>query len=182
MKVTMKNSTPIRGIDHIGITVPDVEFAGKFLEDALGATTIYDVLHETDPSFEGAKTEKQLGIPSKSRIVHMRLMRIGNGPSLEIFQFANVHQHMASALSDFGYTHFALYVDDINVAVKRFSDAGGEMFSNPHELADIESGPDNRGCYGRTPWGSLIEFITYPNGIKYADPGNRRWTPAIVRE
>ena len=32
----------IRGIDHIGITVPDIDAATKFLVEALGAEMIYE--------------------------------------------------------------------------------------------------------------------------------------------
>jgi catechol 2,3-dioxygenase-like lactoylglutathione lyase family enzyme len=176
-QTTMKDIASVRGIDHIGITVPDVDAACTFLEHALGATPVYDVLKPSDPPFTGPQTEKELGIPPKSRIIHMRLMRIGNGPSLEIFQFADTHQRKSAGLNDFGYTHIAVYVDDIDAAVKRFTTAGGEMFSAPHDLAGIEEGPHNRGAYGKAPWGSLIEFITYPDGIKYPDTAKTRWTP-----
>lgn len=167
-----------RGIDHVGITVPDLGAACTFLEKALGATSVYDVLPRTDPPFEGVQTEKELGIPHNSKIIHMRLMRLGNGPTLEVFQFADAPQNRSAGLNDYGYTHIAVYVDDIHAAVKRFADAGGTMLSAPHDLYGSENGPNNSGAYGRAPWGSLIEFITYPDGIKYPDPERTRWTPA----
>ncbi|WP_371277305.1 VOC family protein, partial [Streptomyces albidoflavus] len=34
----------VRGIDHIGLTVPDLEGATRFLADALGAEVLYDTL------------------------------------------------------------------------------------------------------------------------------------------
>jgi len=42
------DSRPARGIDHIGVTVPDIDAAARFLEATFGATTVYDVLQPSD--------------------------------------------------------------------------------------------------------------------------------------
>ena len=39
----------IRGIDHAGMTVPDIDAATRFFQDAFGAVTLYDVLPEDGP-------------------------------------------------------------------------------------------------------------------------------------
>ena len=165
----------IRGLDHIGMTVPDIDQASAFLEKAFGAKVLYDVLPKGGTPFEGAETEQQLGIPKKSRIVHMRLMQIGNGPTIEMFQFQNAKQAKSAALNDFGYQHLALYTDDIDTAAKQFKNAGGTLLSAPHPLAGVEEGANNKGVYGKTPWGSLVELITYPDGLK--DKTLHRYTP-----
>lgn len=167
-----------RGIDHVGLTVPDVDAASLFFEQAFGARPIYDVQPKGTKPMEGQATERELGLPHGAKIVHMRLLRIGNGPSLELFRIDDALQHHAAALNDFGWTHVALYVDDIEQASKRFVEAGGTLLSDPHPLAGVEAGPANRGAYGRAPWGGLIELLTYPSGIKYPTPAVRRWTPA----
>lgn len=170
-----------RGIDHVGVTVPDVNAASAFLERAVGARTVYDVLPDGSTPMAGPETEKELGMPAGAKIVHMRLMQIGTGPTLELFQIEAAPHQNASRLNDFGWTHVALYVDDIEAAAKRFEEAGGTLLSPPHALAGIESGERNRGVYGRAPWGGLIELISYPSGIQYPHPGNRRWTPPPQR-
>ena len=43
-----------RGIDHFGITVPDLEAATRFLVEAFDAKPLYDNIRRTDPPFEGA--------------------------------------------------------------------------------------------------------------------------------
>jgi quinol monooxygenase YgiN/catechol 2,3-dioxygenase-like lactoylglutathione lyase family enzyme len=169
-------ATP-RGIDHVGLTVPDVNAAADFLERAFDARPIYDVLPEGDKPMAGHETEVELGLPSGAEIVHMRLMRIGNGPTLELFQLRNTPQQRVAGLNDFGWTHVALYVDDIQKVSARFEAAGGQLLSPPHTLAGVEAGPKNRGVYGRAPWGGLIELVSYPSGIKYPNPQIARWTP-----
>lgn len=174
-KENMNTENNFRGIDHVGITVPDVNAASAFFEKALNAKTLYDVLPEGSQPFAGATTEKELGIPKDSKIIHMRLVQIGKGPTIELFQFADVPQQKTAGLNDYGLQHLAVYVDDIDAASQQFTAAGGELLSPPHGLAKVEDGPRNKGVYGRAPWGTLIELLTYPDGLK--DKSLHRWTP-----
>jgi catechol 2,3-dioxygenase-like lactoylglutathione lyase family enzyme len=107
----------------------------------------------------------------------MRLLRIGNGPTIEMFEIHHARQDHTAALNDLGWTHVALYVDNIDLACARFAAAGGTLLSSPHALAGVEAGAHNRGVYGRTPWGSLVELVTYPDGIQNQNPRLTRWTP-----
>ncbi|WP_454622058.1 VOC family protein [Bradyrhizobium cenepequi] len=173
-----KDPTLPRGIDHVGLTVPDVDTAARFFEQAFDAHAVYDVQPKGATPIAGDMTERELGLPRGAKIVHMRLLRIGNGPCLELFRIEDAAQQKAAALSDLGWTHIALYVDDIDSVSRRFQEAGGILLSAPHGLAGAESGPANRGVYGRTPWGSLVELITYPSGIHYPDEAIKRWTPS----
>lgn len=172
--MSYKKKTLFRGIDHIGITVPNVNEASAFLVKAFDAEVLYDVQPEDAPPMKGEDVEKQLGIPKGAGIVHMRLVQIGEGPTIELFQFEHTKQQAPSHLQDFGLQHFCLYSDDIHAAAKQFEEAGGTLLSAPHPLAGVEDSPHNRGIYGKTPWGNLVEIITYPDGLK----GNlHRWTP-----
>lgn len=165
----------LRGLDHIGITVPNVNDASDFLVKAFDAKVLYDVQPEDKKPMAGQETEQQLGIPKGAKIVHMRLVQIGEGPTIELFQFQNVEQNNAVGLNDFGIQHFCLYCDDIESCAKQFVAAGGTLLSEIHRLAGVEEGNNNKGVYGKTPWGSLVELITYPNGLK--DRKLHRWTP-----
>ncbi|WCM61983.1 VOC family protein [Paenibacillus sp. LX16] len=169
---------PTRGIDHIGITVPDVEQATTFLQDAFGADICYDALNKQQPPQEGKQAEQQLGLKRDARIIHIRLLRIHEGPGIELFQLENTPQAPATQLADYGLQHFAIYVDDMEVAAARFQQAGGTLLSRPHALTGIEAGARNQFVYGRSPWGMIIELISYPDGIHYPQESEvYRWTP-----
>ena len=168
----------IRGIDHAGVTVPDIEAATRFFAEAFGAVTLYDVLPEDGPDMSGEGPEAELGLTSGTRIVHMRLVRIGNGPCLELFRMEDGEQADPPRLQDKGLTHIGLYVDDIDAACIAFTEAGGTLLKGPHPLANNEDHDGNAGIYGRAPWGMLIELLTYPGGIDMpADAPTIRWTP-----
>lgn len=168
----------IRGIEHIGMTVPNIEEATLFFKEAFGALISYDVQRPEDEPMKGEDVEKQLGLPSGRKIVHMRLLRVEKGPSIELFELEAKPDQAPAGIADAGLHHFALYVDHIEEASKKFKAAGGSLLSEPHPLAGIEEGPHNRGVYGKTPWGSLIELIQYPDGIDYPEDSEaERWTP-----
>ena len=77
-----------RGIDHIGMTVPSIEEATRFFKEAFEAQVSYDVQRPEHQPMEGEEVEQQLDLPSGRKIVHMRLLRLGNGPSIELFELA----------------------------------------------------------------------------------------------
>ena len=116
-----------RGIDHIGITVPDVEQATVFLHQAFGARMVYDNITPQDPPQEGPEAERKLGLRPGAKVTHIRMLSVGESASIELFQFGNTEQNDPARASDFGVQHVALYVDQMENAVKRFIEAGGEL-------------------------------------------------------
>ena len=106
--------TEVRAIDHIGITIPDIEQAAKFLEEAFGATAIYDTIIPSDPPMKGKESEEILGYLEGTAITHMRLMRIGDGPCIELFKMKVLGNRKENIIpSDIGLQHFAVYTEDI---------------------------------------------------------------------
>ena len=99
------------------------------------------------------------------------------GPDIELFEMHGPDQRPPVRSSDFGMTHMAFYADDPRAAVARFEKAGGVMFMLPSKIpVATEQGEHNSFCYGRTPWGMLIEFISYPDAMAYEkDTSLRRW-------
>ena len=75
----------LRGGDHIGITVPDLEAATAFFVDVLGAQRFYDLgPFESD----GDWMETHLGVARDARVDRLRFLRLGTGLNLELFEYA----------------------------------------------------------------------------------------------
>src|SRR5699024_11281502 len=91
---------------------------------------------------------------------------IGNGPNIEMFQFENTSPSRPLDLEDYGYNHLSFYTDDIKAAFEKMKIAGGEPLSEIHENTRYEDTEGNGTVYFRTPWGSLIELQTMPNGYR----------------
>jgi catechol 2,3-dioxygenase-like lactoylglutathione lyase family enzyme len=165
------------GIDHIGINVPDIDSATTFLKEAFGAEVIYESYSKTLPPLDLTGIENTLNVASGTRIYACRMIKIGYGPNIELFEVHVEGQRKAIQSSDLGLQHFAVYTDNIQASIGRFASAGGRMLSNPNPiLFPLEKADDNYFCYGVTPWGTSVEFITYPDGMPYEAGTNlRRW-------
>jgi catechol 2,3-dioxygenase-like lactoylglutathione lyase family enzyme len=106
------------------------------------------------------------------------MLRLGNGPNLELFTYSGVKQAQPVVPSDFGIQHICIYVDDIDAAADRLEKAGGILLSRPGVLPGGDAGNGNRYVYTRTPWGSTIELVTYPSAQAYERKTElRRWRP-----
>ncbi len=142
------------------------------------AVRLFDNIKRSDEPFEGAQAEALVGMAPGTVLVTMRMMQLGNGPGLELFEVRGPDQRPPVRFSDFGLQHFAVYVDDIDVATERFVAAGGTMLAGPNDMEGLEKGKGNRWRYGRTPWGSTIELISSPSPQEYERHTSlRRWKP-----
>ncbi|OCR27076.1 glyoxalase [Pseudomonas syringae] len=170
----------VRAIEHVGITVPDMEEATRFFKEAFGAQVLYDML---DKPLGGPAVESGLGIAKGAVIQVIRMLRLGNGPNLELFSYSGVTQANPVVPSDLGIQHICIYVDDIDAAADQLTKAGGILLSQPGDLPGLDAGAGNRYVYTRTPWGSTIELVTYPTAQAYERQTDlRRWRPSNAAE
>ena len=116
-----------KGIEHIALTVPDVIEATRFFQTAFDADLLYDGHTPESPPIEGAEAEKIFGMPSGGRWVWRRLLSLG-GSNLELFQYENTPHQRPLHTYDYGISHFAVYVEDLQQAVKDVEAAGGHAY------------------------------------------------------
>ena len=83
----MSDRAGVRGIDHLGITVPNLDSATQYFIRALGAEIIYDVLLAGETPLGGPAIEAAVGLTSGTLVRAIRLLRLHDGPSLELFEY-----------------------------------------------------------------------------------------------
>lgn len=164
----------IHGIDHVGLTVPDIEEATHFFMRALDAQVLYDTYKKTQPLRDSAFTKQRLGIPDSMSEAAIRMLVLPNGPGIELFEFVGEDQGKPCVPSDLGWQHVAFYVEDMTAALTKVEAAGGIRNSEPVALSGLEAGKGNLFCYCLTPWGSTIELISYPSRQPYLEQTSRR--------
>lgn len=165
----------VRAVDHVGITVPDLDAAQRYFEDVLGAEFLYDML---PGPVSGPAVEEALGIPKGSTLNAIRMMRLGKGASLELFSYTTDDQRPPVRPSDMGIQHFAVYVDDIEAVAARIEQYGGKVLGHIDLLPGGDAGPGNRYVYSRTPWGTTMELVDVPSPQAYeSTTTRRRWKP-----
>ncbi len=166
----------MRGPDHIGITVPDMDQGVAFFTDILGCQKAMSFGPFADD--KGTFMTDLLGVDPKAVIETITMLRCGFGSNVELFKYTAPDQRTLNQKnSDIGAFHIAIYVDDIKAA-KAFLDEKGV----PTRLGPlpVEQGPaaGQSILYFQSPWGLQLEAITYPNGEAYEkDGGPILWTP-----
>lgn len=170
-----------RGIDHIGVTVPDLDAATAFFTRLLRAEVLYDTLPPDQGPRGGPATDPRLGTPAATHQTAVRMLRLPGGPGLELFEFCGPRQREPAVPCDLGWQHLAWYVEDVEEAMDAVRAAGGTVLGPPQPLPGPEAGPRNRFVYCLTPWSSTFELLSYPDPQPYQrHTPLRRWSPAAT--
>jgi catechol 2,3-dioxygenase-like lactoylglutathione lyase family enzyme len=164
-----------RGIEHIGLTVPDLGQAVDFFITVFGWQKIYELgpLASDDGSIE-----RQLGVAAGTVMQKLAFMRCANGANLELFQYASKDQTLTlPANSDVGGHHLAFYVDDFTAALACLRRHNLPILGDPVVRNSGPSGGQT-WIYFKTPWGLTCELVSYPRGKAYETNSTRRlWHP-----
>lgn len=153
----------LRAVDHVGLTVPDLDQAVRFLVDVVGATELF----RHGPYEPGPNTAKNFARHPDSRVVGIAMVRLG-ACNVELLQFETPDEFRRwPAPSDWGGHHLAVYVDDLEGAVATLLDAGVEVLGEPMPLPGPEPGPAAQFIFFRSPWGTFFELVSYPQGKAY---------------
>lgn len=167
----------LAGLEHVGLTVPDIDAATRFFADVLGAETLYDIGPFASPDEWMAV---HLAMQANSRIHRLRVLKVANGPTLELFEF----QPNSGAAADTARTgrnggdwHMAFYVEDMDQALVALKHHDVAIQSGP---VTMTQGPSAglTWLYFSAPWGLQLELVSYPGGIAaYKQLGASVWRP-----
>lgn len=163
------------GMEHVGITVPDLDQAVEFFETVFGGVTVLSTgLVDVDDDF----MLKRLGVQGGRRIDDIRVVRIGNGTNLELFSYSGEDRDLPlKSNSETGGFHLAFQVDDAHAAADRLREAGVDVLEGP---TLIDSGPMDglTWLYLRTPWGQFLEIVSTDGPLGYeSEGGPKAWSP-----
>jgi catechol 2,3-dioxygenase-like lactoylglutathione lyase family enzyme len=155
----------LRGPDHIGFTVPDLDQAVAFFRDVIGCDYIYyGGEFGGNPEF----MTRQLSVDGAAHLKYC-FMRCANGANFEIFEYEAPDQApVPPRNSDIGGHHVAFYVDDMAAAIAHLKANGVTVQGEPQYIKD---GPSAGATwvYFLAPWGMQLELVSYPDGKAYAE-------------
>jgi len=168
-----KGELGLVGMDHVGLTVPDINQAIEWYEDILGAAAPL-----TFGPFEGDFLQGALDVVAGTKIDQITMLRLGQSANIELFKYESPGQrHDMPKNSDWSGHHVAFYVTDIKAAVDYMDSRGVKRLFGPFTLTGGPAAGQSIN-YFRTPWNSYIEFISYPNDMAYDVPSVQPlWTP-----
>ena len=159
----------VRGVNHIGLTVPDIEEAETFFADVLGCQKATSFGPFRDDS--GTFMQDLLDVDPRAVVNQITLMRCGFGSNIELFSYdAPDQETVRPRNSDIGGHHIGFYVDDIDAAAAYFKDKGIRTLMGP---IPVNEGPaaGQSIIYFFAPWGLQMEAISFPKGMAYEKDG-----------
>lgn len=167
----------LRGMEHIGLTVPDIEQAIAFFVDVLGFEHFYDIGPFRDE--EGTWFADNLDLDPRAMIPRGALLRCGHGSNLELFEYVVAgQQRQPPRMSDVGGLHLAFYVDDMAQALADLDANGVRILGGPKDGMGIERGEGSSFAHFLAPWGQLLELVSFPHGKAYMEGRDRLlWSP-----
>lgn len=149
-----------RGVDHVGLTVPELETAVAFMTEILGATVAFR--HGPYPA--SSSNPRQFARPADSAVPGIVMLALGR-MNIELLQFSSPSARTGAPRPDEpGACHIALYVDDLDGAMAAAAAAGLDVLGQAMRLPGPESGEGARFVFIRTPWGGMVELVSYPHG------------------
>jgi glyoxylase I family protein len=143
----------VKGIHHIGISVPNLEEAIEFYCGVIGFSPQLGWDFEPNDAIDRVSGLKNAAARSM-------MINAGN-VYLEVFEFSSPTpkpQNEPRPVCDHGYTHIALEVniEDIHEVYQRLEEGGVEWHTPINEETD--EGEHIMMTYGRDPFGNVIEI------------------------
>jgi catechol 2,3-dioxygenase-like lactoylglutathione lyase family enzyme len=140
----------IKGMDHMGFIVTDLEKAIAFYRDVVGLPEVRRL--ERD----GGPIDNVLGY----RNTHIKgaMLSLGEGHLLELIQYINPNPdgRPTEERAVIGGSHLGLRVEDIDAEFAKLVANGAKDLNPPVEVA-----PGRKVCYMQDPDGNWIELLEY---------------------
>jgi len=152
-------------VDHVGLTVPDLDAAVRFYCDVIGGHELYRIgpfdAAEMPRMTDGRDwTEAHINVTGARLTIAM--LQVGPNIMLELFQYAKPADRRKTPPRncDWGGHHIAFKVADLDAAKAHLADNGCEVMAGPIVL---DQGPcaTLRVNYVLDPWGNQLELVEY---------------------
>ena len=159
----------VQRVDHIGITVPNLVEAHRFLVDVIGCEYMYKLgpfVHD-DSDWMAV----HLAVDPRAVMRELHFFRLGGQAIFEVFEYeAPAQRELPPRNSDIGGHHVALYVDDMAAALAYLREQGVVVLGEPTASRGASAGQE--WVYFLAPWGMQFELVSYPEGKAYdLNPG-----------
>ena len=123
------------GMDHVGLTVPDIDEAVAWFQRVLGCSAPLTFGPFADPT--GTFMQDLLGVHPRAVIEQITLVRCGRSANIELFEYDAPDQITTFPKnSDWAGHHVAFYVDDIDAAVAHMVAQGVQKLLGPLPVTD----------------------------------------------
>ncbi len=161
------------GVDHVAITVPEMQPAIEFFVDVIGCEHIYTTGPFKDEKGDWMRTN--IGVDPRASVL-IAMVRCGATQNVELFEYTVADQDKVPPRnSDIGGNHICFYVRDIEKAVAYLQAVPGvRVMGEPTKMGPPAALGGITFVYFETPWGSVMELISYETGMHYETVTEKR--------
>lgn len=163
-------------IDHVGLTVPDLEQAISFFTDAFG----FQLVFRSEPYDDVGWVWPGQTEPERLTL-RLAVLQHQNRDNLELLEYrdrAAPPTAVPPSPADPGGMHLALHVEDIDTAAAELGQRNDIRFLSPVALEDTGPISGTDWTYLLTDWGLVIELIRWAPGLPYEQHTPHRMVPA----
>lgn len=159
-------------VDHVGLTVPNLDEAIDFFVDAFGCELVFRAGPYDNVGYfwEGEDAPEPA-------TVRLAVLTHNGTHNLEVLEYTNKSRTSGDDKprpSDPGGAHLAFWVEDIDGVVEKLREYPGVRL-----LGEIDVEIDTpiggaKWIYTQAPWGLVIELLSYQPGLPYESTTNKR--------
>jgi catechol 2,3-dioxygenase-like lactoylglutathione lyase family enzyme len=152
------------GIDHVGISVPDLKQAQDFLAKTFDCHPVTHI--------------GPFDMAPRAESVSLAMVRCGTGANIELFEYKKSTGSTAMPKGeDIGASHIAFYTDDVRAGVAYLKSQGITVLGEPISMGSGDTQGET-WVHFLSPWGSEMELVGYPDGKGYEKTSAiKLWNP-----
>lgn len=157
----------LEGVDHVGMTVPNLEDAVQFYTNLLGATEIFRLgpFDSRELPEEDGKDWSLAFVNVEQARFTLAMLELPNGSRVELFQYdlPTDRNPTPPRNCDIGGHHIAFKVKHLDSVLSIGNGLGLKFMAGP---IAIKEGPGvgQRIIYALDPWGNQLELVEYESG------------------
>jgi catechol 2,3-dioxygenase-like lactoylglutathione lyase family enzyme len=178
----MANGLPgLSHVDHVGLTVPDLDAGVAFYTDVFGGTELYRIgpFDAAEmPRMEDGRDWTEAHVNVAGAKLTIAMIHIAPNVMLELFQYdAPADRRTTPPRNcDYGGHHIAFKVSDLEVAKSYLGGHGCKIMAGPIVM---DEGPcaGLRVNYVLDPWGNQLELVEYETQAFEADAPVKLYRP-----
>jgi catechol 2,3-dioxygenase-like lactoylglutathione lyase family enzyme len=141
----------VRGIDHVGVNVPNAGAAAAFFRELIGTRIVSDVR----PRPVSAAWKQRFRWHPSTTIRRLVMLEAADCSKIELFEYAAPQATREQPHEDDpGSTHIALKARDVDRSIAVVKRHRLRILNDPVALPD-----GSRWFYFLTPWGSQLELV-----------------------
>ncbi len=152
-------------VDHVSLTVSDLEAAVAFYTEVMGARLVYRMgpfdAREL-PAMKDGRDWTEAHVNVKGARLHIAMLQLTEELGLELFRYElpETARQAPPLNCDVGARHLCLEVDDVQCAIEYLEQHDCKPMSGPIEMTDGPC-PSSRSWYVLDPFGNQLELVEY---------------------